>query len=658
MCGITVWIDAAGVADPRVARSMTDRLRHRGPDDEGHVRGGPEPGNIREFAGQDTPDSVREHLAPVSLLDAAAPPARIHLGHRRLSILDLSPAGHQPMETGDRKNWIVHNGEVYNYLELRRELEAEGDMFRSGTDTEVILAAVRRWGREALARFVGMFALAIWDVEAGELLLARDPFGIKPLYYHASPEGFVASSEIPSLLEHPSVSRNIDGQAALDFLRHGLTDHGERTMFRDVKSLPPGHCLRVSVEKPESVEITPFLERGLPEPVDLSFEEARDHLRELFVKSVTLHLRSDVPVGAALSGGLDSSAIVAAMRHVGGERLDLQTFSYIASGKLSEEAWVDRMVEATGAHGVKIPAGELDLAGEIERLQAIQGEPFISTSILAQRRVFHRAREAGVPAMLDGQGADEMLAGYFPSQAARLAGCLSRGQIGEASRLFRALGAPGGAGRRRTLLRALASFLPALLEAPARGLAGEPLWPRWLDRAAFETRGARARSLYHPRSLRDLQEQLLQMREETSLPMLLRYEDRNSMADSIESRVPFLTVELVDFVASLPPAFLIDREGRSKAIFREALRGLVPDAVIDRPDKIGFATPELDLLLEGAGWVEERLESEVARSFPGVRADEFSATWREIRAGRRPHEASLWRWLNFTQWLEQLDVKW
>jgi asparagine synthase (glutamine-hydrolysing) len=639
MCGIAGMLWAEPAARRRAVADVLRLLEHRGPDDHGWLLL--------------TPRGLRRGRG-----DPGDEPAAAALLHRRLSILDLSDAGWQPMSSPDGRHHLVFNGEIYNYVELRRELEDLGHAFRSRSDTEVLLAAYGRWGRKALDRLVGMFAFAVLDTRDRTLFLARDFFGIKPLYYTHLPRGFAFASEIKALLELPGVRRRVDPQRLYDYLRFGLSDHGGRTLFAEVRQLPAAHCLEVHLDRPGEARPVRYWQVNLDDRLNLPLEEAGRRLRELFLENVRLHLRSDVPVGAALSGGIDSSAIVTAMRHLE-PRLDLHAFSYVADDRaLSEERWIDEAGQAARAVVHKVRPAPGELVDDLDRLVYQQDEPFGSTSIYAQHRVFRLAREAGVTVMLDGQGADELLAGYRPYLAARLASLLRQGRLGQAlGFLKRAAGLPGSGGRKHLLLHAAARSLPPCLRAWGLRLAGRGRMPDWLDASWFERQGVTARPRpAAPPAAEVLREELRQSLGETSLPMLLRYEDRNSMAHSIESRVPFLTPALVDFVLRLPEEHLIARDGTSKNVFRLAMRGLVPDAVLDRRDKIGFATPEQGWLAALRPWVERTLVGEAARAVPALDPAGVRREWRDVLDGRRPFDARVWRWVNLIRWADRFAV--
>lgn len=641
MCGIAGIIPVSTASlDSRLIPRILRHLEHRGPDDQGCLLFSRDGAQLcREWPGQ-------EPIAGPVLL------------HRRLSILDVTEAGWQPMGTPDGRYYIVFNGEIYNFLELRSELEALGHRFRSRSDTEVLLSAYVQWGTEVLARLVGMFAFAILDTRDRILFLARDFFGIKPLYYTIGGEGFAFASEINTLLEFPWVSRMANPERLYLYLRYGITDHGSGTMFTDIRQLPPAHYLKISLDNPRPVHPVRYWELDLAQRADLSFEEAAERLRELFLKNIRLHLRSDVPVGVALSGGIDSSSIVMAMRYLKGKDLKLHTFSYVADDPdISEERWVELVGQASGALMHKVWLRAEEIVADLGRLIHVHGEPFGSTNIYAQYRVFRLAREAGIKVTLDGQGADEILGGYRFYMAARLASLLRQGRWTEAGRyLLKASKWPGASNL--WLLLGTADFLmPLSLQAPARRLIGKDLAPPWLNAAWFRERGVSPRIFNYTQGKEVLKEYLYRTISETSLPYLLRYQDRNSMAFSIESRVPFLTPELVEFILSLPEEYIIAPDGTSKAVFRMAMRGIVPDAVLDRRDKIGFATPESCWLNTLRPWVERTIRSEAAVQIPALNLKEVEREWEGVMQGRKHFDFRMWRWVNLIEWARLFKVR-
>jgi asparagine synthase (glutamine-hydrolysing) len=580
--------------------------------------------------------------------------AEVMLLHRRLSILDLTSAGRQPMGTPDGRYWIVFNGEIYNYLELRKELEELGHRFHTRTDTEVLLASFVEWGSSCLNRLIGMFAFAILDIGGRKLFLARDGFGIKPLYYANWQDGFAFASEIPPLLQLPGIDRTVNAARFYGYLRYGMTDYGEETLFEHVRQLPPAHYLEVLVDQPWSMQPERYWQIDLTQKTDLSFQDAADALRDHFVDSVRLHLRSDVPVGAALSGGIDSSSIVSVMRHLD-PGLEIHAFSYIADDPaISEESWVDIVGRASRLTVHKVWVTPEELLSDLRHLITAQGEPFGSTSMYAQWRVFQAARETGIKVMLDGQGADELLGGYPYYRFAQLSSFLRQGRWGKALELGRYTSGLTPTGLRSTVLAIASYFLPTVLKKCAKGLVNNV--PTWLNAAWFNDRAYEMSGL----SYTDRRETLRQVLHETvtksSLPQLLRYEDRNSMAFSIESRVPFLTSNLAQFLLGLPGHYVIASSGTTKAVFRQAMRGIVPDAILDRKDKVGFPTPEKKLLFCLAPAIERIFNSEAAREIRALNVGEIQREWNTILHGSEGFDARVWRWVNAILWVEKYKL--
>jgi asparagine synthase (glutamine-hydrolysing) len=630
MCGIAGYVTGS---DPRPVAafqaSVLRTLAHRGPDDAGWL-------TDREVGSGDMPGD----------------PGRWGLLHRRLAILDLSALGHQPMVSPDGRYAITFNGEIYNYVELRRELEKGGVCVASQSDTEVLLQAYARWGPACLPRLVGMFALAITDRDRRRMFLARDPFGIKPLYYARPGGGFAFASEIKAL--RPVVSGRVRPSRLFDYLRDGLTDDGGGTLLKDVHQLPAAHWMEVDLDTGTPTEPRRYWDIDLDRRADLSFPEAVARIRELFLDSVRLHLRSDVPVGAALSGGIDSSAIVAAMRAVE-PRADLHTFSFVADDpSIGEEQYADLAAKSAGATARKVRIEPGDLAADLDKLVASQDEPFGSTSIYAQYRVFRLAAEHKIKVMLDGQGADELLAGYHGYFPERLGTLLGRGEWLKAYSFARRASKRSGVGGQTALLaRGLKRLLPGRVQSRGRAMLGRSAW---LNGQWFADRGVDDAVEVRPGRRKDqLRERLYHTLTRTSLPMLLRYEDRNSMAWSIESRVPFLTPALAEFVLSLPEEYLISPYGVTKHVFREAMRGIVPDAILDRRDKIGFATPEKKWLQELGPWVGDTL-ARVSR-IPALDAAAVDREWRAVLAGTKTFDWRVWRWVNLVRWAEAGDVR-
>jgi asparagine synthase (glutamine-hydrolysing) len=612
MCGICGAVSLVGPAERELVERMMDELAHRGPDGTGTY--------------------VAEGVA---------------LGHRRLAIIDLTDAGLQPFASADGALQLLHNGEIYNYRELRRQLESKGHRFRSATDTEVIVAAYREWGTQCVERFNGMWAFALWDNRERRLFCSRDRFGVKPFYYRWDGRRFVFASELKAFRADPQPLR-ANEDAVADYVEQGYLGHTDSTFFSGIESLPAAHSLTLDDRGLRLARYWRLEEREAPQdPVAA--------LRELFLDSVRLRLRSDVPVGTALSGGLDSSSIACAVALLlEGERENAaavgpqqRTFTaYFQDAGFDERPFARAVIDRTRAAPEWISFSAADIVDRLPSIVETQDEPFGSTSIIAQWHVMQAAKQAGVKVMLDGQGGDEILAGYPIYWGARFADLLAAGRLRELARELGAYRRTQGAGAAATMVALLRPFLPARAKwhlRARRSGAAQLLHPELRGRG-----GARASdpSAYHDRLRRTLH--LILTRR--GLPELLRYEDRNSMAHSIEARVPFLDYRLAELLFSLDGHHLI-RRGRTKAILRDALHDVLPPIVRDRTDKLGFVTPEARFMREELGAVAQEVFA--SRSFAERGFVDAAAARNRLERHRRGELDAgfeLWRALNLELW--------
>ncbi|HVS85935.1 MAG TPA: asparagine synthase (glutamine-hydrolyzing) [Gaiellaceae bacterium] len=611
MCGISGVVALGRPAEVGLVEEMSARLAHRGPD------------GADVFAG-----------------DGCA------LGFRRLAILDLSSAGMQPFASADGRYRLVHNGEIYNYRELRPELESRGHAFRTGTDTEVLLAAFVEWGPAAVSRFNGMWAFAIWDTQERRLFASRDRFGIKPFYYALAGDRLLFASEPQALLA--GVPARANGAAVRDYLAQGYLDHTEETFFGGILRLPPAHSLTYD-ERGLRLDRYWQLERRDPPAGD-----AAAQVRELFLDSVRLRLRSDVPVGTCLSGGLDSSAIVCAVdlllrteaenaAQVGDRQ---RTFTaFFEDPEKDERPFARAVVEQTRVEPHWITFDDRELVERIPEIVAAQGEPFGSTSQSTHWFVLREAKSSGLTVMLDGQGGDEIFAGYHGYFAAYYADLLAAGRIRLLRDELRAYGDLYGVGRARLAELVVRRFVPDRVRWFARGRArgGLPLVHPDLRGGFTPERDGSP----FPDRLRRLQQLILGTR---GLPELLRYEDRNSMAHSLEARVPFLDYRLVELLFSLPGSMLLEN-GRTKAILRRALGDLLPPAVRERTDKLGFVAPEERFLRGALG--DLAADVFASQSFRERGWADPAAAQRRLaqhRSGEITAGFELWRALNLELW--------
>lgn len=655
MCGILGIITPAGTAvDLTRTGQALARLRHRGPDDEGYLLVNTIDGTVIPCSGSDTAKGValsrvEEHIWK---------PFNIILGHRRLSIIDLSPLGHQPMAYDDGRYWIVYNGEIYNYLELKDELTRKGHQFRSSSDTEVILAAFTEWQHGMLERFIGMFSLAILDVRERTVFVARDFFGIKPFYYTFAGEQLAFASEISPLLHLPGVGRRGNPMRLYDYFGSGLTDFGDVTFFADIRQLPAAHYAYVNIDACTAFNPVRYWRIDLTKRSDISFNDAVDKMRQLFGESIRLHMRSDVPVGSCLSGGLDSSAIVMNMKRLQGPGQQLHAFSFIVDEPdISEELFVDIVCEAVGAQCHKTAPSAQNMLSDLEELIRCQEEPFMSTSVYAQFSVFKLANESGVKVMLDGQGADEIFSGYYSMLGSRLASLLLKGEFTTAIRFLKAAPRNMNAYRMRMILFSVFRMIPQEVVDAFLPFIGSPSFPKWVDQRWFREQGVVPHYRRYGRGKDALREESLAAIECLSLPQLLRYEDRNSMHYSIESRVPFCNPDIAQFALSLPDHYLIADNGITKSVLRESLRGIVPEKIIERP-KIGFATPQGEWLKLQADWAKKTFGSGDIDAMPFMKHNAFKEISAAMTASGTLQSTSIWRCLNLFYWSRIFDVTW
>ena len=660
MCGITGIVALNGQpVDLRVLQRMNDVQAHRGPDGEGFIVSWPESNGFCSTF-------LRHTSQPRS-----TPPVRVALGHRRLAILDLSDRGLQPMSTGASGAWIVFNGEIYNHQELRSELESRGRYFNTRTDTEVLLQSYLEWGEECLQRLDGMFAFGIWDGARGRLFCARDRLGIKPFYYATPEDHFIFASEIKGLLPFPGLKTAADDEAVMGFLMHGNCDYRERTIFRDVQALPAAHALTIDVA---SRQVTRWCYwKPAPEPLVAGMDDSTRvaTLRDMLLATARSHLISDVRAGSCLSGGLDSSAVVGLIGKIWreqpsaasalGDRFDTFTSCY-EYAELDERQYALQVANSVGATPHLVFPTASDFWDSFGQMAWHQDMPFSSLSFYAQWRVMRAAREAGVKVLLDGQGGDEVFGGYAKFRYAYLASLARAGRVGTMAReawasvLQRDLylldvrrGYRYLPNRVRSLL-GVDSLLQRVLRADWDTAIDHESTPatRWWKHA---TSGARTDGWTTMQAVQ-VEDILVD-----TLPILLRMEDRSSMAFSIEARVPLLDHKLVEFGLSLPDHLKI-QGGVSKFAVREATRGLMPETVRLRRTKLGFAAPD-------SRWLDGQLRPMVTELIEGsLRCERFvdpeplRQWYRSPAAAAANPEAygSLFRVLALEMWMRAFDV--
>lgn len=576
----------------------------------------------------------------------------LYLGHTRLSIIELKNTANQPFISSCGNYAIIFNGEIYNYKELRSELKKIGYKFKTESDTEVLLNTYIEWGQDCLTRLIGMFSFAFFDYKKGAVTLVRDAFGVKPFFYSIHNNELYFGSELQALcsLQESKIKPNL--QTSYNYLVHGDYDSTEDTFLEGIKHLLPAHLLIFDLKKNLIQKPIRWWKPNFKTNTNIKFNDAVKRLRKLFLDSVRLHLRSDVPLGFTLSGGVDSSAIVSAARFIDPE-LKLNTFSYIdLNEKVSEEKWIDLINKKMNTISHKTTFHSNDLVTDLNDIILRQGEPFSTLSIYAQYKVFKLAKENGIKVILDGQGADELLSGYSGYPGQRLLSIIETKGWWAAHKFAKNWSKYPG----RNYILAWMYFgrlkFSNKIYKILRKFMGRDFEPTWLDISYLKKHGV---NLNEKRQLLTSNNKGLRVKEALAnslinrgLRSLLRHEDRNSMKFSIENRVPFLTIPLANFLLSLPEEFLISYHGITKNIFREAMRGIMPDSHIERKDKIGFEASDYKFLLPISGYLKKLIENSPDINF--INKKELLREFDQFVKGSRNFDKRFWRWINYLYW--------
>lgn len=622
MCGfVAVLGPGEPLAIPLLER-MRDRLAHRGPDGAGAWQGRHAQGSIA-------------------------------LGFRRLAIIDTRHVADQPMVSHDGRKTIVFNGEIYNFVELRAELETAGRSFRTRSDTEVLLQAYEHWGESVVDHLNGMFAFVIWDEARGQVFVARDRFGEKPLFMCRLPGGGLAlASEIKALLAHPEIDASYD----LDMFGRVLGGHllfgTDETIFCGVQQFCAGHCMTLTVSGEllqERRYWTPIYDRSLAK-VDPGV--LRERLRAHLERSLRMRMRSDVPVTACLSGGLDSSTLVSLLAKMSfpeeGRLRSAISVRFPDDPTIDEGRFIDMVLNHTGIEGHTISPTVEDMIRDV-RLMHWHHETIIpGPSMYLEWSLMRQARTLGFKVIIDGQGADEILAGYDSYLKAYQAELSVSSPLG----FIKAL----AFGERRNVRLRQAAMLyddAARRFGSSDGLTLVQFFAyhkRWLPSRVVEYGGHGMPSPDEVGALRfDLALNLLR----TSLPSNLYSGDRNSMAHGIECRYPFLDYEMVDFTTKLPDsAYLEDAWG--KALLRQSIKDVLPSEITWRPDKVGFAAPQDRWMAsaESKHWLAERVFDPGLQDVPGYSAGEIRKVWHLHQSGVADHSSTLWRCASASELLD------
>jgi len=613
MCGICgiINFNEQTVQESRL-RQMMKIMKHRGPDDEGVF------------------------LEP-----------NIGLGFVRLSIIDLSQSGHQPRVSPDGNYVIVFNGEIFNYIEIREDLIREGVTFETQTDTEVLLNAYIHWGEDCFHRFNGMWAVAIYNRRDQKVFIARDRFGVKPFYYLQNGEQFAFCSEIPPLLSLLNEKPAPDYQSIFDYLVFNRTDQNENTFFTGIKKLQHGHSLLLDLKSPFGNQLSSIRQwYNLREKVSNSegFKNPGE-FRDLFSSSIGLRLRSDVPVGVCLSGGLDSSSIVSVLL-TDYKKSDLNTFSAVyGKGQTGDETEFIKEYDPLLKNMYYITPDAKSLEDDLQSFVKAHGEPIPTTSPYAQFKVMELAR-GKVVVTLDGQGADEEFAGYHYFFGFYFKDLFRHIRLGKlVSEMYHYLS-------KHKSLYGIKSFLyfmlPEGMRTKARVYEKGYLKDEFVSR--YKNNTSIAGNLYGSKSLKDA----LMDHFEYKLEHLLKWEDRNSMWFSLEARVPFLDYRIVEKVMATSGDLMI-KGGMTKYLLRESMRNILPEKIRKRRDKIGFETPQ-DEWFRSPAWqaiIMGVISSESFRNRNLVDPDKAMELYQKHLSGKGNLSKEIWKWVHLELWFRE-----
>lgn len=624
MCGIDGFFSFEKKIDIKDYYPAHLKLAHRGPDDEGFIA--LSDGKIEEFCGD---DSIKENQnrRHIKKLENSA----LILGHRRLSIIDLSAAGHQPFRY--ENYFVIFNGEIYNYIELKEELSALGMQFKTQTDTEVFIAAIAKWGMEAFHRFNGMWAAAIYETDKEELTLCRDRFGIKPLYYHLSNKTLFFASEARFIL---SFFDEISSNPAMiyDYVNYGYINHTEQTMFEGINQLLPGHYAvfnKSGLTKIRYYKVESQKERDIP----------AEKIKNIFFNSVKKRMRSDVEVGSLLSGGMDSSSIVCSISSEEMvEKMQTFTITYAEKELDFESKYVDEIIQKTGFQNTKINL-EPD-ANLIDELTKVVEFPYRSSTELAMYNIYrYIGQNTGVTVLLNGEGSDEIFGGYNFHFPVFLLSLVSKGKLSVFIKELSAISSRTGKAKRKILLDMGKSYI--------RGT----FLGRYIGRNSFFRQPEK---YHHPVFSKDPFENILIVnRDYSALPEYLMYGDKISMNFSLEVRVPFLDHQLVNEAAKVENQQRI-HSGESKYILRKSMENILPASVVNRKDKKGFFTPH-DQWLKGV--LAKNVEAEFEKIkehglFHYMNSDEIYSYYKKNINGH--DQAKIWRIYCLSRWKYNWEI--
>jgi len=666
MCGISVLLGKPGVNVAPFIHAMTDMVRHRGPDDEGYLFSEDKfDSTPTNWGGDDTPEKLFRDSASGGLSGHIGQRthliAEVAMGHRRLKITDVSDTSHQPFVNSAGTLAINFNGQIYNFRELRTELEGLGRTFRTNGDTEVVLKAYEQWGQDCLSHFRGMFAFVIIDFTRWQFFAARDRFGIKPIYYWTSPNGFlVFGSEIKQFSCLPGWKARADKSSVVRFLSIGESDGFSSTMFQDVFQIQPGHSASGSIDTAANfIKQDHWYDMDLLDLSEMTDTELELHAEHLIVTSVDLHSQQEVSQGMGISGGLDSSLLYSLMTHPGlnGEKKRIDSTVSVLSNdpRIAEEKYVDILLSSSKAKKMKLFPTSEDFLECLTRLHFVHDEPIGGLSVAAEYLAFQTAGNSGLKVTIEGHGADEIFCGYHDFLHADISNQLARGRLISGWLGVRKLKSLHGVSTRYALSRAAENLLPYTVSQSARRfLNRSSSHPDWINKEIPRQRPEkRSRVNYRNKSNINKLSKLAVQR--SSLPAQLRWTDRNSMANSVESRVPYLDHKIVEFALSLGARSKI-RDGNTKVILRSVAKKWIPPELSLRTDKVGYAVSD-ELMMFGENKEKVRkiaLESvEIAQEFFNDKAgNDINQTF----DGNNPYRKHIWRSISLGQWMKVFSV--
>ena len=624
MCGIAGCILQSGQLNKSDFEKMIDVIEHRGPDDRGSYYDG-----------------------------------KISLGHRRLSIIDISSAGHQPFVYSN-DYIVVFNGEIYNYVEIREELLKKGYAFQTKTDTEVLIASYVEWGEKCVEHFNGMWAFSIYDKKKNIVFLSRDRFGVKPLYYTMQDGKFLFASEIKQFFQVLKIRQKVNDRVLRQYIVRGeQNDYDQDTFFKEIYKIQPGHNMIYNLAS-DNYSLKKYYDIADIYEEECTYQGACEKFKEDFFNSIRLRLRSDVPLGYCLSGGLDSSSIVSVADKIicdEGYNTDQHAISSCFEDKrYDEREYIDAVIKETKVTPHYIFPTESDLFEDLDKMIWHMDEPFGSTSQFAQWNVFRGAKENGLKVMLDGQGADEELAGYTSFYTVLFADYLKKKKfskffseikqyktvraiteqhISTNDIIYSSLVAALFKGKFKRLVKSLYFLIPGKSGPFSYKMASE-----------CATNGKQF-PFYDSKKY-------IEYMLKNNLTALLHWEDRNSMAHSIESRVPFLDVDLVKTILSIPIEHKL-KDARTKAVMRDALSGILPDKVKNRYSKLGFVTPEDQWINNNKDKFRKELVEAVGILSTVLEGDRV-LKWFDNNGVRRG-DFTVWRIICAAHWVKVFDLE-